>query len=276
MIRRFLSAVVVASVAIGLCVSLSSAAAGPPGGTYLALGDSLAVGVGATVPARQGYVAHVFRFAHAQPSGGVDQLVNLAVPGETSRSLLAGGQLERAIAAINDPSSDVRLVTLDIGGNDFLSLLQPGGPCAVNPNTTPACTAAVRAALATFPATYATILTRLTQALATDPGDERLLVMTYYNPYSGTANTEFDKAVDAALVGSDGRIDCAAVAAGDDRVGLNDLIACIGAQFGATTVDVYPAFSGRGPVLTHIGTGDIHPTNAGYTVIAQEFLEKLL
>jgi hypothetical protein len=36
--------------------------------------------------------------------------------------------------------------------------------------------------------------------------------------------------------------------------------------------DVYPAFGDRAPQLTHIGTGDIHPNDAGYAVIAQTFI----
>src|SRR5215207_7942597 len=208
----FLSSVAAAGMAatVVLWTSAGAAAAPPDARTYVALGDSLSVGIGATDPARLGYVAHVFRAAHASPAGSIDHLVNLAVSGETSRTFITGGQLERSVAAIGDPSSDVRLVTLNIGGNDLLGLLQSGQPCAVDPSTLQ-CQAAVRAALSAFPAYYATILTRLTQALAADPGDEQLLVVTYYNPFIGTGNLLFERAVDAALLGSDRRIHCSAV-----------------------------------------------------------------
>ena len=51
-------------------------------------------------------------------------------------------------------------------------------------------------------------------------------------------------------------------------MGLNDLIACLGAQHGATVADVYPRFAGQGAALTHILAGGIHPTAAGHAAIA--------
>src|SRR5688500_3155862 len=63
-------------------------------GTYPALGDSLAVGVGATRPQETGYVARLF----AEQSA-VEELRNLAVSGETSGSMIRNGQLASAIEA---------------------------------------------------------------------------------------------------------------------------------------------------------------------------------
>ena len=37
--------------------------------------------------------------------------------------MIAGGQLAAAAAAVADPTTDVRLVTLDIGDDDLLALL---------------------------------------------------------------------------------------------------------------------------------------------------------
>ena len=95
--------------------------------------------------------------------------------------------------------------------------------------------------------------------------------MTAYNPFSGTGNLVYEQAVDHALLGQDVTLDCSAVADPDrtEDIGLNDAIACIGAQTGATVVDIYPVFQGKGPTLTHILQDfDIHPTNAGYAQIA--------
>jgi len=39
--------------------------------------------------------------------------------------------------------------------------------------------------------------------------------------------------------------------------------------FGATMVDLNPLFSGNELTLTNIGSGDIHPTSAGYSVIGE-------
>src|SRR5438270_1021603 len=74
---------------------------------YIAMGDSLAFGVGVTEPAGGGYVA----LAH-QALLGSDryrsrglQLVNLAVPGATSSDLLLpGGQLDAALREIKSRS----------------------------------------------------------------------------------------------------------------------------------------------------------------------------
>ncbi len=78
-----------------------------------------------------------------------------------------------------------------------------------------------------------------------------------------------------ALLGSDRTVDCAAAAVDPANAGLNDLIACIGRQYGATVVDVYPLFAGRGLTLTHVAAGDIHPTDAGHLVIAGAFQRAL-
>jgi hypothetical protein len=52
---------------------------------------------------------------------------------------------------------------------------------------------------------------------------------------------------------------------------MNDTITCVGAAFGATPVDVYPTFEGKGLELTHIAEGDIHANDSGYAQIASDF-----
>src|SRR5215204_2679 len=112
---------------------------------YLALGDSLAVGSGATRPDRVGYVPHLAEFFRGAAHGGATSTVTVALPGATSASFISSGRLAQAVAAI-DAGSDVVVVTLDIGGNDLLGLLAPGQPCAVD-LATPTCQAAIAAAL---------------------------------------------------------------------------------------------------------------------------------
>jgi len=63
-------------------------------------------------------------------------LVNLGHSGDTSAALIGHGHLEQAVDEIesrrkgDDPANDVKLVTLEIGGNDllnmFLDLVLPG------------------------------------------------------------------------------------------------------------------------------------------------------
>ena len=192
--------------------------------------------------ARRLYHAYLRDPAH----GGVEVLYNLAIPGETSSSMRAAdGQLYGALAAIDEPS-DTRLVTLDIGGNDRLL-----GQCAIGFNV-PSCP---------FTANYTAIVQSLGAALANDPGSESFQVMQYYNPASGTG-TLTEVAYDFGLLGDDGRIDCAATGS---RLGLNDLVACIGRDHGAEAVDGYPTFKAGGPSLMADAT---HPNQTGHSYLA--------
>jgi lysophospholipase L1-like esterase len=240
-------------------------------GTYLALGDSLAVGAGATRPDETGYVARLNRsLSGADASPRVTALRNLAIGGETSTSMIRGGQLAAAVDAIAGAEPAVVLVTLDIGGNDLLRLL--GTPeCSADP-LGPECLRQLAATLGEFEANYRLILDELVAALADDAPAARLAVMTYFNPFSGT-DASLEAAGELALLGEDGRLDCDA----DEPLarGMNDIIVCIGEALGAIPVDVQPAFDGLGLELTHIASEDIHANDRGYEVIAEEFFKAL-
>ncbi len=239
-------------------------------GMYLALGDSLAVGVGATEPGQCGYVG---LFGQQYGTGGtVETLTNLGVSGETSFSLIRNGQLEQGLKAIADPRTDVHIVTLDIGGNDLL-VLRMMGPCLLDPEGY-LCQELVSKAKGGFAMTYPVILSALRSELAQDPGEEQFLVMTLYNPFGGTGSY-LEESVDRALLGSDMTIDCAANPYDPSRTGLNDLIWCLGASAGAEVVDLYPLFGDNALYLTHIVSGDIHPNDAGYAIIAEALRESL-
>jgi len=90
---------------------------------YLALGDSLAHGVGA--PSGQGYVDDIYA-AELQTQPGL-QLANLSCSGETTDSMMNGGlcsyttgsQLGDAEAFLTAHAGQVSFVTIDIGGNDL-------------------------------------------------------------------------------------------------------------------------------------------------------------
>jgi lysophospholipase L1-like esterase len=237
---------------------------------YLALGDSLAEGIGASSLEHTAYVPRLFHYFRGTTHGGVDTLVNLGIGGDTSGSFLTGTQLQQALAAINDPATDIRIVTLDIGGNDALHTLF--GDPACQDMASAACRAAVAAMLATFAANYQTILVALNAALAADPGSERIFVMTYYNLWGGTGDP-LEAAADTLLLGTDLTIDCAANAVDPTKIGLNDLIACIGMAYGATVADGYGAVDDKALYLTHVAEGDIHPTDAGYAALANAFMD---
>jgi lysophospholipase L1-like esterase len=236
---------------------------------YLALGDSLAWGDGASTPANTAYVPLLADYFAGIPHGGAKQYANLAVRGETTSSFLAG-QVGAATAYIGDETTDTRVVTLSVGGNDLLDLLNdPNDPCVADASS-PTCQFLVGTALAHLAANYPTILGALAQSLATDPGDESIYVLTLYNPFGGTGSP-FEAAVDAALLGSDLQIDCSALATNQAAVGLNDIVACISMAFGATVVDAFPVIGDQAPALTHIGEPgfNIHPNDAGYALIAR-------
>ncbi len=230
---------------------------------YVALGDSIAGGQGATVQERFGYVP-LFYKTYKKDHRGPERITTYEENSVDSSSII-DVQLGNALQVIGSEDSDVEVVTLTVGGNDFLPLTS-AEPCASDP-AGQACQLLVGKALLGFSGNYQTILTQLTEARASDSGDEKLLVTTYYNPYQGTGSP-FEGPAHGALFGLDGTVDCAAMAADPRNGGVNDLITCIGGQFGARVVDLYPLFAGKALELTHISEGDIHPNDAGYRVIA--------
>jgi len=250
------------TVSLALLMTTGTVAARAPS-TYLALGDSLAWGDGASVPARTAYVPRLDGYFHG--AAGTTDLLNLAVRGENTGSFIAG-QLNAAIASIADPATDTAVVTLSIGGNDLGDLLSVP-PCSADPNSA-ACQFAVYTAFVGVSNNFPVIVGSLQAALDTDDGDEKLFVVTYWNAFGGTGSP-FEVPVDFALLGTDLTIDCAANQADATKVGLNDLLACIGMVLGAVVVDLYPVIGDNALALTHIAEGDFHPNDDGYALIAQ-------
>jgi lysophospholipase L1-like esterase len=225
-------------------IGLRLAAQAPPAPLYLALGDSVSRGFGA--PDGRGFVDLYFDYLRDPSHGGLGELANFAVPGETSGSMLAaGGQMDRAIDRISQ-ASDTRVVTLSIGGNDGRSGQCPTGfadpPCPFRQN-------------------YTVIMARLRDALAGDPGDETVQAMEYYNPAAGTG-TSLEGIYEYGTLGDDGRVDCAGAGR---AIGLNDQVRCIARDYAATSVDPHPTFKAGGQSLIADG---VHPNAAGHAAIA--------
>jgi acyl-CoA thioesterase I len=246
-------------------------------GSYLALGDSLAVGVGADDPEQGGYVPLIFEALSEEdgPFVGerrISELWNLAVSGETSASMRDGGQLDEAQERIAQSDPPVSLVTLDIGGNDLLALVR-AEPCASDPDGDP-CREQIRQTLDGFERNYRLILGTLVEVADRQEHDVVVAVMTYFNPFSGTEHA-YEVAGDRALLGVDGLLDCDAADASPEARGMNDIIACVAIELGARVVDVEPRFLGRGEQLTHILAEDIHTNDEGHREIADAFLEEL-
>jgi lysophospholipase L1-like esterase len=250
------------TVSLGLLMTAGTATAKAPS-TYLALGDSLAWGDGASVPTRTAYVPRLDGYFHGNAE--TTDLLNLAVRGENTSSFIAG-QLRAALASIADPSTDTAVVTLSIGGNDLGDLLSVP-PCSADPSSE-ACQLAVYSAMVGVSNNFPVIVGSLQAALLADPGEEKLFVITYWNAFGGTGSP-FEVPVDFALLGSDLTIDCAANQVDVTKVGLNDLLACIGAALGAVVVDLYPVIDDNALIYIHIAEGDFHPNDDGYALIAQ-------
>ena len=131
--------------------SLASAEIAPP--YYLALGDSLSIGLQPTlhgaVPTDQGYVDDLHAFYRLRIPGL--RLAKLGCSGETTTTMLAGGvcsytsgsQISEAVAFLH--THRVALITLDIGANNLL-------PCIGSSGIDPACVASgVNAVAADLP-----------------------------------------------------------------------------------------------------------------------------
>lgn len=216
---------------------------------YVAVGDSYAAGTGASKPS-DGYTA---RFAHwlARPGGpGITDFRSTALSGETTTTLLHNGQLGNAVDAIEDANSTTRAVSLNVGINELLS---------------PACRAGVNDPACPFRADYQELVSNLSQALDEKGKTGRLMVLGLPLPFPAAGATAL-RGVETLLQGSDGRIDCAGTGA---AIGMNDLIACIGARYGATYVDGNGAFAGREAQL--ISKDGLHPNDAGHAVLAHAF-----
>jgi lysophospholipase L1-like esterase len=216
--------------------------------TYLALGDSLAAGVG--VPAGQGYVDLV-REGIRDELPDVE-LLALGVSGETTSSMVTpGGQLERAEEALR--SGEVRLVTIDIGANDGLG-------CALARDE-----ACVEGTLDAVRVNLATILERIRTA---DP-EVPVVGTDYYLPVPPQLQDDPSQ-VAAAL---------------DVLQRLNDTLTDVYGEYDVPVAPVSDAFGGRDPTLVVERTcaytqicspsPDIHPNPTGHAAIADALLAVL-
>ncbi len=225
---------------------------------YVAIGDSLAFGVGAPEPRTQGYVGLVhgaLQTSERYRDRGL-QLVNLAVPGATTADLLIpGGQLDSALEEIRSRQEDktsaddnVEIISIDIGGNDLLSLATPSSPCFDNV-AGDACIDQFGQVLSSVQTNLREVLRRLREA-APDAG---IYLLDLYNPFSGTGDSR-ETVADLAVQNLNGVI--GALAADKDlKVHM---------------ASVFQLFRGRG--LQWIAADGIHPNENGHRVIGEVLL----
>lgn len=224
---------------------------------YLALGDSLAVGVGASNPSTLGYVARAYGSLRTSERFGQSglEVINLSVAGATSSDLVAaGGQLDLAIDEIASRGSngtvgdEVEIISVDIGGNDLLSLVALGSPCLESASVEP-CRAAFGDVLRAIQNNLADALARLR---VTAP-EAIIVVVDLYNPYSGTGDLR--EAIAELGVGQ-----------------ANGVISAVTADPNllVKTVAIGQLFSGRGGQW--VAPDGIHPNDNGHAVIAEAVL----
>ncbi|MDJ0664791.1 MAG: SGNH/GDSL hydrolase family protein, partial [Acidimicrobiia bacterium] len=125
---------------------------------YLALGDSLAAAVGVDGYA-EGYVSQVHRELSVR-NGILYGMRNFGVTGETTGTMLRGGQLEDAIAF--GSGAEVAYVSVNIGANDLLGHL--GSQYCAADTEAPECSSRIEASLGSFEDNIDEILGKLTDA----------------------------------------------------------------------------------------------------------------
>jgi lysophospholipase L1-like esterase len=232
---------------------------------YLALGDSLSAGVGASVYAEKGFVPLIH-----DALGPEFALLNLGIAGDTSTQMLEEGTLARAVTEIEQRNHDdndgnnVEFVTLEIGGNDLLDIFFDYVMTGRCPNVEqglerPECVAQLRNALDRYEPNLDLILDSLHEA---DP-DLVIFLMTLYNPWSG-GDPALDELAELALEGDP---------ATPFPEGLHDIIRRQAEANDVNLVEVYPHFEGK--ALEYIAGDKIHPNDPGYQAMADIVLERV-
>jgi len=234
---------------------------------YIALGDSLAVGDGASDPSSTAYVPLFHEYLREALDNPDLALMNLGHGGDTSADLIEHGHLAEAVDEIRarnfdeSPDNDVEVVTLDIGGNDllglFFSLVIPGTCPDVETFLAEAeCLNAFQDALDGLRENFDQALAELGQA------DPDLLVLTadLYNPFSGSG-LPLDELAESALEGREGS---------PVEEGLNDVIRSIAGEHGVALADWYGSFQGKSAEF--IAPDRIHANDAGYRAMTDALI----
>lgn len=293
-------------LAFALCVAALIAGCGSSqktartGSFYVALGDSLSTGIqpdvnGNQIETDRGYVDDIYN--RVKPRIPDLHLVEFGCPGDSTTNLLTGqgnstaarfyrcnrsggSQLSAAVAFLRAHKSQVKLTTLNIGGDDIIA--------CINETVIAKGALFARSCLEHATNTIATNLPKiLTELKAAAPGAQ-LVDGTIYDPYLIDLNN--DNAGIRALAAAT----LAAIAKANQEISQAD------AAVGIKTADVANAFSihdtqmVKSPLLgrtvpervaltcvyTYICAPtprgpNIHPTTAGYGVMAKAYEHEL-
>ena len=219
---------------------------GVSGGIYLALGDSIAAGSGASEPDINSYVALVTEALRSH-FGEELELRSLAEGGHTTEDLIEE-QLPAALESLRE--GNVRVVTVTISGNDLQQYsLAPA--CVVDPSD-PACP------LEDGLLEVEQRLDRILSDLRAAGPDTVIVIQAYPDLFSGTGH-ELARPAEIAF-------------------GLlNGVIVAVAERQDVLLADPRRAFLGRSGDLGHIldPTPDFHPNDDGHRAIADAFIEVL-
>ena len=283
--------IAVLAMGIGIAAARSMNKTAAPAPTYyLALGDSLSAGFQTdAIPqdrncvqtkndakGREGYVCLVYKnLLTTHPKMKLDNYGLAASPGEdtcsfqaiknclgqTSRhagdnppyNVMKVSQLSAALKLIKAHPGQVTVITMDLGGNDMLPLLKVAlsGKLQTAAKALPA----IETRLAK---NYNSIASQLRKA----DKNADIVFINQYDPLSG---------IPASTFGPHGKQLLAF--ATQALTQMNKEVKLAATTNHAKYADVYTAFLGKAPVLTHITDKkdfpNIHATNMGYSLYAQ-------
>lgn len=198
---------------------------------YLAMGDSISAGYKA-MPATQAFTYNLYQ------SNAIDNVNNtlfcvMAVPGAMSQDVLSYQVPQAHLFLANTGQSYRKVITLTVGGNDLLQVLQGADPTIV---------------LAAFGQNLGQILGQLRFQFP----DARIYVANYYDPKLPVAS-EKDLVIALNQV-------IAIVASQVPQVKLVDIFTAFEGRSGLLLIEK------KGSDILQI-----HPTNTGYRVITDAF-----
>jgi lysophospholipase L1-like esterase len=229
----------------------ADAATAPGNPVYMALGDSLAATVGVDGFA-EGYVSQVHRELSLR-DGIVYGLRNFGITGETSGTMLLGGQLADAVEYGSD--LEVAYITIDVGANDLLGHLA-SSDCSEDVQA-PECASRIDVSLNA----YRTNIEAIFDTLDKEFPDATIVFLLAYNPFS--LGFEDQVAFEAQ--------------SNEVLTDLNDIAAKSAADHGILVADGFSPMRGTTTATTHMTDTppDIHPNARGYDVLTDAILSVL-
>ncbi|MFN8474086.1 MAG: GDSL-type esterase/lipase family protein [Anaerolineae bacterium] len=241
---------------------------------YVALGDSLAVGVGSSscflaIFSCNGYVSR-YKTAVQSGAGVTVSLSNLGQSGWTSTNLL--NALKTNSSFINGVKA-AQVVTIDIGGNDLKNARDSYKKKTCGGTDNQNC---LRTAVATFKSNYLAILNSVLTLRGisnTTITNTVIRTMDVYNPYVGAdsaTNTWSDTTETAPYKGNDFIVFKAYL---DDA---NKYVADTATAKNIPYARVYATFNGSAGTDDPVAKGwiysdGLHPNDTGYQKIADQF-----